>query len=52
MHRVLLVLLAAVVTVAVAWAMEGLPGRMREDIGDLIIEMPKSVAALGLIVLF
>jgi HemY protein len=52
MHRVLAALLIAIFTVAIAWGLAGLPGRVAADIGDLTIEMPTSVAALGLILLF
>ncbi len=52
MRRVLLVLLIAVVVLACAWLVAGLPGRVSADLGDYSIEAATPVAAFGLILLF
>ena len=52
MHRVLFVLLIAVVTVALAWALAGLPGRVTAEVGDYSFSAPTSVVMLGLLLLF
>ena len=52
MRRILLVLLAAGVTVALAWGLAGLPGRVSAEIGDYSFAAPVSVVALGLLLLF
>ncbi len=52
MRRVLLVLLAAVVVLALAWGLASLPGRISGEIGDISFEAPTSVAGLGLLLLF
>ena len=52
MRRVLLTLMACVVTLAVAWYFAGLPGHVTAEIGATTIEMATPVAALGLLLAF
>ena len=52
MRRILLVLLAAGVVLALAWALASLPGRVTAEIGDLSFEAATPVVALGLLLLF
>ena len=49
MRRVLYVLVACVVVLAVAWVLAGLPGRVTAEFGATTIEMATPVAALGLL---
>ncbi|HVC59592.1 MAG TPA: heme biosynthesis HemY N-terminal domain-containing protein [Acetobacteraceae bacterium] len=43
---------ASLVTLAVAWALAGLPGRVTAQLGATTVEMATPVAALGLLLLF
>jgi HemY protein len=52
MRRVLSVLLAGAVTLALAWALASLPGRVSAEIGEFSFEAPTPVVALGLLLLF
>jgi HemY protein len=52
MRRVLTVLVASIVVLAVAWMLAGLPGRITAELGDTTVEMATPVAALGLLLLF
>ena len=52
MRRILLVLLAALVVLALAWGLASLPGRISGDVGDISFDAPASVAGLGLLLLF
>jgi HemY protein len=52
MRRVILVLLAAAVVLALAWGLASLPGTISGDIGNIAFEAPASVVALGLLLLF
>ncbi|HEY7580774.1 MAG TPA: heme biosynthesis HemY N-terminal domain-containing protein [Acetobacteraceae bacterium] len=52
MRRVILVLLAAAVVLALAWGLASLPGTVSGDIGNITFAAPTSVAALGLLLLF
>jgi HemY protein len=52
MRRVLLVLLAAVVAVGIAWAIYRLPGTINAEIGPYFFSAASPVAVLGIIVLF
>lgn len=52
MRRVLIVLLAAIVTVALAWGLASLPGRVSGQIGDLSFDAATPIAVLALIIAF
>jgi HemY protein len=52
MRRVLYVLAASIVVLAVAWVLAGLPGRVTAEFGATTIEMATPVAVLGLLLLF
>jgi HemY protein len=52
MRRVLIVLVASIVVLAVAWGLAGLPGRVTAEFGSITVEMATPVAALGLLLLF
>ena len=52
MRRILLVLLAAVMVLGLAWGLASLPGRVNGDVGDISFEAPTSVVGLGLLLLF
>jgi HemY protein len=52
MRRILLILLACVVVLALAWGLASLPGRVSGDVGDISFEAPTSVVSLGLLLLF
>lgn len=52
MRRVLYVLVASVVAIAVAWMLAGLPGRVTAQFGATTVEMATPVAMLGLLLLF
>ena len=52
MRRVLSVLLAGAVTLALAWALASLPGRVSAEIGEFSFEAATPVVALGLLLLF
>jgi HemY protein len=52
MRRVLFVLVASVVTLAVAWMVAGLPGRVTAQFGAITVETATPIAAVGLVVLF
>jgi HemY protein len=52
MRRVLYVMAACVVVLAIAWGLAGLPGHVTGEIGATTIVMPTSLAALGLLLLF
>jgi HemY protein len=52
MRRVLYVLAASIVTLAVAWGVAGLPGRVTAQFGATTVETATPVAALGLVLLF
>ena len=52
MRRVIYVLVACVVVLAVAWVLAGLPGRVTAEFGATTVEMATPVAALGLLLLF
>ena len=52
MRRVIYVLVACVVVLAVAWVLAGLPGRITAEFGATTVEMATPVAALGLLLLF
>ena len=49
MRRVFYFLVAAVIALAVAWLLAGLPGRITAQIGDTTVEAATPVAALGLL---
>lgn len=51
MRRVLYVLVAAAVVVAIAWFFAGLPGRITAQIGETTVEVATPIAALGLLLL-
>jgi len=52
MRRVLFVLAAGVVTLAIAWFLAGLPGHITARFGAITVDMAASVAALGLLLAF
>jgi len=52
MRRVLFVLAGCAVTLAVAWYLAGLPGRVTAQFGATTVEMATPVAALGLLAAF
>ncbi len=52
MRRILLVLVACVVVLAVAWALAGLPGRLTFEVGDTTVEATAPIAALAAVVAF
>jgi HemY protein len=52
MRRVLFVLAACVVTLAVAWFLAGLPGHVTAQFGATTVDMATPVAALGLLLAF
>ncbi|HUN39643.1 MAG TPA: heme biosynthesis HemY N-terminal domain-containing protein [Acetobacteraceae bacterium] len=52
MRRVLVVLAACVVALAIAWLVAGLPGHVTVQLGATTVEMAISVAALGLLIAF
>ncbi len=52
MRRVIYVLVACVVVLAVAWVLAGLPGRVTAEFGATTVEMATPVAAFGLLLLF
>ncbi len=52
MRRVLYVLVACALAIAVAWLVAGLPGQVTAEIGDLTIEIRTPVAALALLLAF
>ncbi|HUB48774.1 MAG TPA: heme biosynthesis HemY N-terminal domain-containing protein [Acetobacteraceae bacterium] len=52
MRRVLFVLAACVVALAVAWFLAGLPGHVTAQFGATTVDMATSVAALGLLLVF
>ena len=52
MRRILLVLLAGAVVLALAWGLASLPGQVSGDIGDISFAAPSSVVGLGLLLLF
>jgi HemY protein len=52
MRRILLVLLAGAVVLALAWGLASLPGQVTGDVGDISFAAPSSVVGLGLLLLF
>ena len=52
MRRVLYVLVACGLVLALAWVIAGLPGRVTAQFGATIVDMPTPVAAVGLVLLF
>jgi HemY protein len=52
MRRVMLVLLVALVVLALAWGLAGLPGRVTGEVGDISFEAATPVAALALVLAF
>lgn len=52
MLRVIGILIAAAIVLAIAWALAGLPGTVSAEIGGYAYEARASVTALGLLVLF
>lgn len=52
MRRIVLVLLASAVVLAIAWALAGLPGHLTLEIGETTLETATPIAALALLVLF
>ena len=52
MRRILLVLLAGAVVLALAWGLASLPGQVSGDVGDISFAAPSSVVGLGLLLLF
>jgi len=52
MRRVVFVLAACVITLAVAWFLAGLPGHVTAQFGATTVDMAASVAALGLLIAF
>ncbi|MGA3400246.1 MAG: heme biosynthesis HemY N-terminal domain-containing protein [Acetobacteraceae bacterium] len=52
MRRVVYVLVACIVVLAIAWVLAGLPGRVTAEFGATTVEMATPVAALGLLLLF
>ena len=49
MRRILFVVVAAAVVLAVAWALAGLPGRLTANVGDITFEAASPIVALGLL---
>ena len=52
MRRILLVLLVGAAVLAVAWALASLPGQVSAEIGNISLEAPTPVMALGVLLLF
>ena len=52
MRRILTVLAASIVVLAIAWVVAGLPGRVTAEFGATTVEMATPVAAVGLLLLF
>ena len=52
MLRVILGLIVAVLVVAIAWFLAGLPGTVSAEIGDYSFDAAAPVVALGLLLLF
>lgn len=52
MRRILIVLVASIVAIALAWWLAGLPGQVTVTFGMTTLQMATPVAALGLLLLF
>ncbi|MGE0225206.1 MAG: heme biosynthesis HemY N-terminal domain-containing protein [Acetobacteraceae bacterium] len=52
MRRIILILLASAIVLALAWFLAGLPGHVVAEIGTVTVETTTPVAALGLLLFF
>ncbi len=51
MRRIIYVLVASIIVLAIAWFMAGLPGRITAEFGDITVEAATPVVALALLLL-